>query len=294
MFRYCITKISVLPDWQQRMMKKMKRSRPFLSAAFLLIFLSAFGYSLGDDVFTFAVFGDSRPEKDLKQPEAFSVIVERINELSPDVVFHTGDIIYGKTRNAENLEKQYKEFFAIAKKLNSRLIIAPGNHDIWNEFSADAFKERFGYLYRSFTFGMNHFILLCSELPHETSVIEGAQLTWLEKELKAENRAGKNIFVIIHRPLFPIDGYIGKSMDKYPEKRNRLHDLFKRYGVRYVFSGHEHIYGHVKKDGITYLTTGGGGTHLYADEENGGFHHFLFFTVRGDDIRFEVKKIRTP
>ncbi len=293
-FRYCITKISVLPDWEDMMTKRMNKKKLFLPGVILLIFLSSLSSSLCNDTFTFAVIGDSRPERDLKQPEAFSVILEQINELSPDVVFHTGDVIYGKTRNDENLKKQYNDFFAIVKKLDVRLIIAPGNHDIWNEASAKAFKERFGYLYTSFTFGSNHFILLNSELPHRACMIEGEQLAWLESELSKKKKEGKNIFVILHRPLFPTNRYIGKSMDKYPEKRDRLHGLFRRYGIKYVLMGHEHIYSRVEKDGIIYLTTGGSGASLYADEKNGGFHHFLFFTVRGDEIRYEVKKVRTP
>lgn len=268
------------------------RVLPLLLIAAVFMLFPDFRY--GIDEFTFAVFGDSRPGKDLKQPRIFSMIVDTINQRLPDAVFHVGDIIYGKTEERKSLKEQYSNYFKIAQRLKMKMFIAAGNHDVWDENSAAAFKEQFGYLYTSVTFGKNHFILLNSELPHHECMIDGEQLAWLEKDLSESSGKGMNIFIVIHRPMFPVDGYKAKSMDKYPEKRDQLHALFRKYGVRCVFSGHEHIYNETEKDGIKYIIAGGGGAPLYADEDKGGFYHILFFTVKDGMVSFEVKKLKSP
>ncbi|MEW5806853.1 MAG: metallophosphoesterase [Acidobacteriota bacterium] len=240
---------------------------------------------------TFAVFGDSRPERDLNQPEIFDKIVEKINEVLPDVIFHTGDIIYGKTEDDANINRQYDDFFKVAKRLRSKMFVTPGNHDIWDPASAKIFEQRFGYLYRSVTIGSNNFIILNCELPDNKCLIPAEQRNWLENELKESGKMRRNIFVFVHRPVFPVDGYIGKSMDKFPSERNLLHELFKSHGVRFVFSGHEHLYHFQEKDGVKYVISGGGGAPLHVGEAKGGFYHFLIFTVKGKEISFEVRKI---
>lgn len=255
------------------------------------LFLLSSSQARAADELTFVVLGDTRPGRDLKQPAVFLQIIEKINETAPRAVFHTGDIIYGKTDEGSGIEQQYKDYFRVSGRLKSEIHITPGNHDIWDERSARVFREKFGYLYRSVTIGSNHFILLNSTLPGKNGSLSGEQRLWLEKELEKSAGRGRNIFVFLHHPMYPVDGYVGKCMDRYPEERDSLHELFRRYGVRYVFSGHEHLYNLMEKDGVSYVISGGGGASLYAEEEKGGFHHFLLFTVRGKEIRFEVRRM---
>ena len=261
-----------------------------LSLLFSALLFSSHSALCGDEL-TFAVFGDSRPGRDFKQPPVFSTIIDSMKELPLDAVFHTGDVIYGKTEDPANIGRQYDSFFKIVKNLKPPIHVAAGNHDIWSEASAAIFRKQFGYLYTSVTLGENRFILLNSELPLNECRIDGEQLAWLEKELRRSQRESRNIFIILHRPMFPTNRYVGKSMDKFPDERDRLHSLFKKYGVRFVFSGHEHIYNRTEKDGIAYIVTGGGGAELYADEDKGGVHHFLLFTVKGKEIHFELRII---
>jgi hypothetical protein len=44
-----------------------------------------------------------------------------------------------------------------------------------------------------------------------------------------------------------------------PYVTNTLHPIFKQHGVTAVFGGHNHYYARALKDGIHYVTTGGGG-----------------------------------
>ncbi len=244
-----------------------------------------------EEEFTFAVVGDTRPERNLKIPKTFLKIIKMLNDIEPDAVFHVGDIIYGKTTNHKRIEKEYQDFFRVTSPLSSPLYITPGNHDIWDEYSSRYFQETFGYLYRSIRFGNNNFIILNSEIPGQTNRIAKEQRLWLRNELKKSSEKGDNIFIFIHRPMFPVGRHRGKSMDKFPEERDSLHDLFKKFRVYAVISGHEHIYHSMVKDGIQYIISGGGGKKLHASEKKGGFHHFLLFKVKSSKISFSVIKV---
>lgn len=58
-----------------------------------------------------------------------------------------------------------------------------------------------------------------------------------------------------------------------------------------VFAGHEHLYQRKQAGGIVHITTGGGGAPLYADEKDGGFHHYVLVNVDGEKVSGEVVDI---
>jgi 3',5'-cyclic AMP phosphodiesterase CpdA len=238
-----------------------------------------------------AIVGDTRPGRNLQIPETFPKIIEILNDIEPDAVFHAGDIIYGKTKNKKRLAEEYKDFLDLKSRLSPPLYIAAGNHDIWDEHSSDLFQKTFGYLYRTILLGNNSFILLNSEIPGQTCRITGDQRAWLESELKRSSERGNRIFVFIHRPMYPVKKHIGSSMDKFPEERDVLHQLFKKFGVYAVISGHEHLYRYMEKEGVHYIISGGGGKKLYGNEEGGGFHHFLLFKIQKEKIHYSVVKV---
>lgn len=266
----------------------------FLCFLFLMMILpiAAGGHLIFcEEEFVFAIFGDTRPERNLKIPETFLKIIDLLNDIEPDAVFHVGDIIYGLTSNQKRIEREYQDFLNVTSPLSAPLYISAGNHDIWDEHSSNVFEKRFGYLYRTIRLGTNSFILLNSEIPGQVCRIAGKQRQWLENELKKASKKGDHIFVLIHRPLFPVDGHIGKSMDAFPEDRDALHQLFKAFRVNAVISGHEHLYHSMEKDSIRYIISGGGGKQLYASEKKGGFHHFLLLKIQDKKIDFSVIKL---
>lgn len=277
----------------------MFRSKPFILFLFpllivfgLAILLPGESYPQQDEKgLLFAVIGDTRPGRNLQIPETFLRSIEILNDIEPDMVFHAGDIIYGKTKNRERIAEEYKKFLELKSRLSATLHITAGNHDIWDDYSSDLFEKTFGYLYRKIRLGDNSFILLNSEIPGQICRITGNQRIWLERELKDSSERGDRIFVFIHRPLFPVKKHIGSSMDKFPEERNALHKLFKKYGVYAVISGHEHLYHYMEKEGIRYIISGGGGKKLYGSKEEGGFHHFLLFKIQKGKIHYSVVRI---
>jgi acid phosphatase type 7 len=174
------------------------------------------------------------------------------------IIFHTGDTI-----NRPGNESEIKRFLELTG--NNTIHIAPGNHDINNFKSLKAYKTFMSMPpYYSFSFNDTLFIILCTDLPGETSKITGKQLDWLEEELQ---KSFVFKFVFLHKPLFPTFLGQGYCLDKYAEERDYLHEIFTENNVDLVVSGHEHLYNRIKKDDIAYITTGGGGSRLLAFRE---------------------------
>jgi 3',5'-cyclic AMP phosphodiesterase CpdA len=241
---------------------------------------------------SFVVFGDNRGGPDGRQPAVFSALVKKMAELDIDFVLGAGDYIYG-AGTEEALRAQWNAFFWAVHPLQSRgrvyFVPAPGNHEIQGGGGNRLFLEYFKRLFFSFNWAGSHFIVLDTEVPGEESRIAGKQLAWLRQDLAGAQRA-YHIFVVLHRPLFPVSIHKGDSLDEYPKERDALHALFVRQRVSCVFAGHEHLYNRQVRDGVQYIITGGAGADLYASPDKGGFHHFLYVTA--DPVRYKVEVVR--
>jgi acid phosphatase len=80
------------------------------------------------------------------------------------------------------------------------------------------------------------------------------QLAWLEKTLAASSAEWK--IVIGHHPVYTGGTFHGPSRDL----RERVVPLFRKYGVRVYFAGHEHNLQHLKPPGPTHYVISGGGS----------------------------------
>lgn len=236
--------------------------------------------------FTFAVIGDTRSGGD-----EYRRLLLRLMERSPDLVVNTGDMVNSPDR------RLWADFWKQSKPVSVPYFLVVGNHDVNDEKSENLYKDVVDLpgneLYYSFTVNDSLFIFLDSNIPGQERKITGDQYTWLQQVLSGSGR--KHKFVFVHHPLYPGKGmgfHYGGCLDKYPEERDRLEALFKKFNVTMVFAGHEHLYLRNIVDGVTHIITGGGGAMLYEQEEKGGFHHFLLVTVDGNKVKGEVLDIR--
>ncbi|HHE37629.1 MAG TPA: hypothetical protein ENL20_03535 [Candidatus Cloacimonetes bacterium] len=244
--------------------------------------------------FSFVVMGDSRPPTE-EQPYVFYKVLDKINELEPDLVFSTGDIIIGYTEDRQKLSKMYDDFEeVVAKIMDFPLYIVPGNHDNVDVDSLkNEFTDRFGPTFQSIKYENSYFIILSSEEPDQENQIIGKQKVWLQNELR-KAQAYEHIFVLVHQPLYPKIEHIGRSLDKFPEERDELAELLKKSKVDMVFAGHIHIYNYTVKDGLHQIITGGAGAPLYADTPGeGGFYHFIQVLVNGDDVDYRIVPVES-
>jgi len=235
--------------------------------------------------FTFAVIGDNRAGDDI-----YRKVIGQVMERKPAFIINTGDQI-DKPGNIEH----WKRFWNMSKNVTVPYFFTVGNHDAHVEVagSEETYKEQVNLpgneLYYSFVAGNSLFIVLDSYLKGEDKRITGEQFKWLEQVLASARQ--KHTFVFIHHPLFPDKGkgrHHGNSLDRYKDERDRLQALFVKRKVDTVFLGHEHLYLRKTVDGIPHVIAGGAGAPLYANDEDGGFHHYILVTVDGDKVSGEV------
>lgn len=241
--------------------------------------------------FRFIVFGDFRTSRrDRPYNDNFFRILREIEMIRPDIVISTGDAYYGYGSTFERFKNEIDYFDAMSRRLSIPFFNVIGNHEVAGDSMREEYvRERFGNLYGSFDFRNSHFIILNTEEKGREGAIKGEQLEWLKKDIESNKRM-ENIFVFMHRPMFSaIDPELifGKSF-RDMKNRDFLHLLFKKFKVKAVFSGHEHLYSETVKDGIRYIVTGGAGSPLYQSPKGSGFFHYIIVNVKGEDITFDL------
>lgn len=200
--------------------------------------------------FTFVAYGDTR-----SNPDAHRAIIQTIIQQKPEFVLQSGDLV-SDGRN----KSQWAEFDQITAPLRAAHIAyypARGNHDLGSYYQ-DRVREpiRSGNkYYYSFERHRNLFIALDEFQDYDPS---STQYRWLEDQLKYGQVHDVNTWVLFHESPFSV-GPHGPT----PEALAYLHPLFTKYKTRAVVCGHDHLYYRTKRDGVTYLVTGGGGAPLY-------------------------------
>ncbi|HEV7518022.1 MAG TPA: metallophosphoesterase [Thermoanaerobaculia bacterium] len=259
---------------------------------------------------TFIVGGDNRPTaKGAPMPRVVKTIFDEIALVRPAFVLWSGDTVYGYCDTRPELEGEYSAFLALAERSAVPLFNAPGNHEIHSgqkcppppppaselcgpPCSEQLFEKSFGRLYGSFDYAGAHFISLDTDFPGTPDEISGDQLTWLKQDLEA-NKGARAIFIFCHTEFYSsprIDPPQGQSHPAIFD-RIALHELFRRYPVRAVFAGHEHLYWREpaeNHDGIEYFVSGGAGAPFYASPDRGGFSHYLLVRLAGNRASYDV------
>lgn len=208
--------------------------------------------------FKFIVFGDSglgtKPQLD---------VANQMLALGNDAAFalHTGDVVY------DGYEGEYpSKFFGPYRSLIPRIPFFPvkGDHDI-DANDAEAYHKFFALPtnsydnssdFYSFSYGNALFIALEAYgiLGGTTQEIQAA---FLRETLSNSNHTWK--FIYLHLSTFTT----GEGRDSKEIIYNTIHEIAKDNGVQIIFGGDIHAYERFyPKDGVTYLTTGGGGADL--------------------------------
>jgi len=227
--------------------------------------------------FNFVVLGDSRWWEPIIQPDTFREIVREADLLRPAFIVHLGDYVHGYTFDLEMLNRQWDEFEKVIRSARAPLFPLVGNHEVTAPSHEEVFKQRVGRLYYSFDFANSHFICLDSEEVGFGS-IGPEQMEWLSTDLR--NTHAQHVFIFVHQPLW-----------HDPAVWDPVHRLLACHNVRAVFSGHRHGFeAFPARDGIRYFTCAGAGSGFTRAPEEGGFHHFLWVSVRGNEIHYALLK----
>lgn len=282
----------------------------------------------GDDTYSYSVIHDGVPLSTSEprfrttpsNPNRFLVIGDsgsgseeqrrlttRMEAEGASLLVHTGDLVY-----PEGTHEGYQErYFAAYRKLMCSLPFfpTPGNHDYYADLAApyravhsfpdsSVPAEDIGRYY-SFDWGNIHFISLDTNLPlEEVAAGQTRMLDWLDQDLGATRQFWRIVF--FHHPPYAFGPNSGDPLSALV--RQWIVPILEKHRVPLVLAGHEHNYQRTKPlrgaqpaiDGITYVTSGGGGAMLYevhADPRlaaGASLHHYLRVQASGSRIAIEA------
>lgn len=233
--------------------------------------------------FHFSIVGDRAGGT---EPQIYGRVWREVALLRPDFVITVGDAILGN--DDAKLDAQWAEVRKIwARYGEFRLYSTPGNHDIWDQRSREAFTQNTGFQpHYSFRHNNALFVVADTGRGNEFPPVE---LDFIEQALKANQDASPK-FVFFHKPFW-------QQLFLAGDTGFRLHALARKYGVAAVVSGHGHHFASMLRDGIRYMEVGSsGGTmrgKLLRGEgfRQGCFYHHVWATVEGSRVSFSVREI---
>ncbi len=228
--------------------------------------------TVGASDFSFAVAGDSR-DGDV----VFKRILDAVAGERPAFLLHTGDLV------GRGSEKAFQAFRALVADFPLPFYPVPGNHDgsLLGDLADYLRYSGAPAAHYSFDYGRAHFALADS---HRGS-LSTEEMAWLDADLAATAQPLK--IVVLHHPPFDPNG----SSHIMAGGNEAFMQLMVKRGVRYVFAGHIHEFAEGRRDGVTYIITGGAGAPLAGDEERGGYYHYLRAQVHGTDLTYEVVRV---
>ena len=233
-------------------------------------------------------------------------LIERIRILNPDLVFLTGDMVWGDYENNPSdpatVEREWEALDSALGGLPMPVHRVPGNHDISDLGTRDLYSRRYGRPPEVVEFRGSRFVLLSSAwIPTDGDTrhapytrphaLDSVQVAFLRSELDRPGRFG-HTFVFQHHILW---------WDADAPWWREVHPLMAQHGVDAVFAGD---YGPLKfsfteRDGVRYYQSAVEGdvslgilremisSRLLA----GQFDNFLYVTVRGPRVDVEVRTV---
>jgi len=193
----------------------------------------------------FVVMSDSHLSRRFPQHLDFAL------SLKPDLIVHCGDRVNRGSGDISEWLRLEEQIAGAARSLP--FIPLEGNHEGMGGASMRIGRGRFLQFfgldkpYFFFDAANARFIVLSWEFQDDRE-----QAGWLEQTLKASG--GRHIFVFAHTPFYTV-GY--KSRQEVPNTETRWTQMFTKYGVALVFSGHDHTYYRTDRGNVTYVVAAG-------------------------------------
>lgn len=167
-------------------------------------------------------------------------LAKEVNEISPDFVMLTGDIIADAKRPPVGLVDKWMRYMAdeFAPKFNCPLFAVEGNHDIVRdaEIGKAVYEKYFGPTYYSFNVKGSHFIVLDTMwLSPDGRLIYGpsssAEVSWLKQDLATVD------------PLVPVVVFCHEPTPGWArtEENAEVMNILTRAGITAMLDGSWHL-----------------------------------------------------
>jgi hypothetical protein len=233
------------------------------------------------DAFSFAILGDKTSGGEGKWP-IYDRAVDSINLLAPDFVITTGDHIAGHMEERAQWDAEWAEYLEHARRVESPLILIPGNHDIANTQCYQFWKGDFGATYFQFVYRDCLFLVLNTEEER----FDGRGPVWEKMMAFAEETLGaqagvRHTFLFFHKPMW--------ADPRFTKDWARLETALGARPYTAV-AGHEHYLCAEKRgDNLLVIQNAtGGGIGLSDVKEIGCFHAFAHVRVTERGVAYAV------
>jgi Icc protein len=230
--------------------------------------------------FRFAILGDRTGDA---EPGIYEQVWRDVDRWRPDFVINAGDTIQGG--NDATADAEWRALRPIWDSYKLPLYFTPGNHDIWSSESRRIYEKATGRpASYSFNYQDAHFTVLDNG---QTENLSDQQMKFLEADLAgSKNRDPK--FVFFHEPFWLIPMTFRSS--EFP-----FHQLIKKYGVRYVISGHGHQFLRLAQDGVVYVEAGSSSGKLKGQGFDAGwFFGYTQVRVEGSQVDLAFQEVGAP
>ncbi len=223
-----------------------------------------------------------------------------------DFVLISGDIVdNGRAIPQEHIDVAAK-FAAFEEKTGKQIYVTCGNHDVG--YNSETTPEDFKRIYADFGYdkaltiveddcsytadlGEKYRLISLDSCNHDASTEDGmtaAKLNWVHEQTKVAKADGRYPILMMHHNLLdhmPLQSIFSKNF--IVKFHFTTAELFANWGIKLVFSGHEHC-----SDVATYTSTIGNKIYDFATTSLTMYPlEYRMFTVTEDEIKYEAKSI---
>ncbi|MBI3650036.1 MAG: metallophosphoesterase [Acidobacteria bacterium] len=237
----------------------------------------------------FAVIGDWGTG-DRTEGELAKTMFETHQRDPFEFILTVGDNIYPDGK-PEHFVKKFEKPFEALLRAQVPFYATLGNHDVEGGRQAQVAYPLFHMNGESY-YQLSKANGLIEAFMIDSTAFNERQRSWLEAALKSSTAKWK--VACFHHPLYSS----GKKHGSQDDLRKLLEPLLMNYGVKVVFSGHDHFYERLKvKNDIQYFVTGAGGslrrgglnqhsglTAASYDQDN----HFMVIEMNETEISFRA------
>ena len=200
----------------------------------------------------------------------------------PKMALHLGDII-----DAQNNFPCADSIVHFAgQTIADTLFLTPGNHDIyfkqWDIYRSYFQTSVYWFDTRNGEKKLDLFVCIDSA----EGSLGSDQFSWLRDLLAEKSQEGyRHIILFTHTHLWKLDGSQGHTSNYALEEMYELTDMLGRYGVEYVWSGHQHARQSVIFKDVQYLVLNAtkdsekGQSYMIADMSDAIIYHFIDYPL---------------
>jgi len=200
------------------------------------------------------------------------------NASGPKLALHLGDLIDAQ----KNFPCADSVLRLGERAIDDTLFITPGNHDIYFKqwpIYRDYFKTSV-YWFDTNNGSKKLDLFICLDSAEGDLGVD--QTNWLKALLEEKSKEGyRHIIVFTHTHLWKLDASQGHTSNYALEATYELTSLLSKYGVEFVWSGHQHARQSVIFKGVQYLVLNAtkdsekGQSYMIADMSESIVYHYI-------------------